>query len=120
MPFVDFQPAMSTQAPQQAVLQQLLADAAAAVSAKLGKPPEVIMVRVSDPAPMRFADSGEPCCFIDVRGIALQAGPPLAELSDALCGLAGPAFGVEPGRCFVNFIDVPRTHWGLGGRGTLA
>jgi phenylpyruvate tautomerase PptA (4-oxalocrotonate tautomerase family) len=96
---------------EKAAAGQLLREASRLVAHSLGKPERVVMVTLEDGTSMLFAGDSGPAAFMELRAIGLPEDAP-SDLSARLCGLAEDALGVPAERVFVNFIDVPRTHWG--------
>lgn len=94
--------------------EALVAQASQAVAGGLGKPERYVMVTVQSAVPMVMAGTAEPAAFLDLRSIGLPDGKTEA-LSQALCGLIESAIGVPRDRVYINFADVPRSHWGWNG-----
>lgn len=96
--------------------RELLGRVSHIVSDATGKPSGIVMTRLEPSAEMTFRDVSEPCAFIEFRGIGLPdaegSGKLCAELSSAVAG----ALDVPLERVFLNLTDVPRAHWGLGGK----
>lgn len=94
--------------------QDLAAKAAQAVAGELGKPERYVMITVEAGTLVLMAGTAEPAAFLDLRSIGLPDGK-TEPLSNALCALMESAIGVPPDRVYINFADVPRTHWGWNG-----
>lgn len=94
--------------------EALVAQASQAVAGGLGKPERYVMVTLQPGTPMAMAGAAEPAAFLDLRSIGLPDGK-TEPLSKALCQLMENAIGVPPDRVYINFADVPRTHWGWNG-----
>jgi len=92
----------------------LAAKASHAVAGGLGKPERYVMVTVQPGKPMVMAGTADPAAFLELRSIGLPADKTEA-LSKALCPLMESAIGVAPDRVYINFADVPRSHWGWNG-----
>ena len=89
----------------------LAAKASHAVAGGLGKPERYVMVTVQAGTPTVMAGTAEPAAFLELRSIGLPADKTEA-LSKALCPLMQSAIGVAADRVYINFADVPRSHWG--------
>jgi phenylpyruvate tautomerase len=84
------------------------------VATELGKPEQYMMVAADPPAPMLLGGTDLPCAFLEVRGIGLpaaKAGP----LSRSLCELVTARLGIAADRVYLNFADIPASHWGWNG-----
>jgi phenylpyruvate tautomerase PptA (4-oxalocrotonate tautomerase family) len=93
---------------------RILTVASKAVADALGKPEQYMMVSVDGPVQMTFGGSAEPCAHFDLRSIGLPESK-TAPLSKLLCQLAETELGVRPDRVYINFSDVPPSHWGWNG-----
>ena len=85
------------------------------VSQELGKPLDYIQVHLQLGAFLTFAGTEEKTAFIDLRSLGLPPDKP-AVLSASLCRLLQEHLDIAPQRVFLNFQDMPRTHWGWDGR----
>ena len=81
------------------------------VAQELSKPREYVQVVFEPDRPMAFAGTLDPTAFVELRALGLPADKTQA-LSAALCEAVHQQLGVAPDRVFLNFADVPRTHWG--------
>jgi phenylpyruvate tautomerase PptA (4-oxalocrotonate tautomerase family) len=112
MPFLSLQTnAELTDAARSKLAQEL----AELVSRELGKPMDYIQVHLQLGAFLTFAGTDERTAFVDLRSLGLPPNKPPA-LSAALCVLLQEQLGVPPQRVFLNFQDMPRSHWGWNGR----
>ncbi len=94
--------------------EALASQASQTVAGELGKPERYVMVTVQADTPMVMAGTKEPAAFLELRSIGLPDDKTEA-LSKALCPLMESAIGVAPDRVYINFADVPRSHWGWDG-----
>jgi len=94
---------------------ELARELAELVSRELGKPMDYVQVHLQLGAFLTFAGTEEMTAFVDLRSLGLPPDKPPA-LSAALCGLLQKQLGVSPQRVFLNFQDMPRSHWGWSGR----
>jgi phenylpyruvate tautomerase len=111
MPYLKIITSQSANAQKQ---HHLLAAASRLVAHELQKPEQYMMVSIDTAAPMMFAGSAEPCAFLDLRSIGLPQAK-TAKLSQLLCQLVETELGVNKNRVYINFTDIPRTHWGWNG-----
>ncbi len=97
-----------------AAAEALVAQASQVIARELGKPECYVMVTVQSGTPMVMAGTAEPAAFLELRSIGLPDGK-TGALSEALCGLIEREIGVPQDRIYINFADVPRSHWGWNG-----
>jgi len=84
------------------------------VAAELGKPKEYVQVVLEPNVDLMFAGTTEPTAFVELRSLGLPTDKP-APLSESLSQQLLKALGVPANRVFLNFFDLPRTHWGWNG-----
>jgi phenylpyruvate tautomerase len=112
MPFLNVQTNARLSDAARSELARALAEG---VSRELGKPLDYVQVQLQLGAFLTFAGTEELTAFVDLRSLGLPPEkPPL--LSAVLCRLLQEHLGVSPQRVFLNFQDMPRTHWGWDGR----
>jgi phenylpyruvate tautomerase len=92
----------------------LLKVASKMVAAELGKPEMYMMVSAEAPVSMVFAGTGEPCAFLELRGIEIPEAK-TGKLSQLLCGLVESHTGVRRDRVYINFADIKPNMWGWNG-----
>ena len=92
----------------------LLQEASAIVAEVMGKPEAYVMVTISQ-APVLMAGTSEPAAFGDLRSIGGLSAQGNAALSEKLAEVLENKLGVPRARFYLNFTDVPRTHWGYNG-----
>jgi phenylpyruvate tautomerase PptA (4-oxalocrotonate tautomerase family) len=112
MPFLSLQTNATLTDDARSELAQALAEL---VSQELGKPLDYVQVHLQLGAFLTFAGTEEKTAFLDLRSLGLPPDKP-PVLSAALCGLLQKQLGVAPQRVFLNFQDMPRSHWGWSGR----
>jgi phenylpyruvate tautomerase len=93
---------------------QLLKDVSKIASEVIGKPESYVMVALSEGAGCMGGEVGS-TVFADVRSIGGLSGSVNKQISERLCGLLQQTLGVAPNRIFMNFTDVPASHWGYNG-----
>ncbi|MCD6339500.1 MAG: hypothetical protein J7M29_09010 [Verrucomicrobia bacterium] len=96
-------------------LEGLLAELTDQVAGLLGKPKQFVQIVAETGLPMFFAGTGEPTAFVELRTLGL---PPdrISPLTEALCRFLHERVGTPPDRIFINYFDMPRTHWGWNNR----
>lgn len=104
----------TNQAVEPEVSAELLAAASARVAQLLGKPERYVMVRLAHNPLMRFAGTGGPLAYLELKSIGLPASR-TAEFSAALCSLLQERLGVPADRIYIEFADAPRAMWGWDG-----
>ena len=82
-----------------------------AVSEIIGKPEDYVMVTLQ-PGTVSMAGEVEPAAMVDVRSIGGLSAELNRRLSERICGLIEDQAGVPANRTYLNFTDVPRSHWG--------
>ncbi len=94
--------------------QALLDEASRTVAGLLGKPERYVMVAFEHKPAMRFAGSGEPLAYLELKSIGLPEAK-TTELSRALAELMHKHLGVPADRVYIEFADAPRSMWGWNG-----
>jgi phenylpyruvate tautomerase len=77
----------------------------------LGKPESYVMVRVSAGEAIVFGGTEEPVCHIRLASLGLPEDQ-TPQYSAALSEIARNHLGVEPARCYVEFVSPARHMWG--------
>jgi phenylpyruvate tautomerase len=93
---------------------RLLTGGSTLVAEVLGKPERYVMVTVSQ-APLLFGGDNSPAAFVELRSIGGLGPETNQTLSQRLCELIDQSAGIPKERTFLNFVDVPRSHWGHSG-----
>ena len=96
-------------------LQLLLTELTDEVAQLLGKPKQFVQIVAETGLPMMFAGTEEPTAFVELRTLGLAVDR-IGPVTEALCRFFQEKVGVPADRVFVNFFDMPRTHWGWNGR----
>lgn len=112
MPFLNLQTNATADDPARSELARALSEL---VSRELGKPLDYVQVQVQLGAFLTFAGTEEKTAFVDLRSLGMPSNKP-PVLSAALCDLLRQHLGISPQRVFLNFQDMPRSHWGWDGR----
>jgi phenylpyruvate tautomerase PptA (4-oxalocrotonate tautomerase family) len=94
--------------------QALLASLSKIVAETIGKPQQYVMVAASQAA-MQMSGTPGDAAFVDVRSIGGLTGDVIGKLSQKVCKLLNDSLGVPPNRIYLNFSDVPASHWGWNG-----
>ena len=94
---------------------KLLAQASAAVAARLGKPERYVMVALEPQRSMMFAGNCDPLAFLELKSIALPE-TQTSALSGVLCDLMTELLAIPQDRIFIVFSNVPRSMWGWNRR----
>ena len=92
----------------------LMAAVSKAIVEILSKPEQYMMV-VMDTAPILFAGKKGPAAFVDLRSIGGLTPQANTRLAERLCRLLRESLAIPPDRVYLNFADVPATHWGHDG-----
>lgn len=81
----------------------------------IGKPEQYVQVVVAaGPAAICFAGRAGTSAFVEVRSIGGLSAKVNGRLSEQICAaLAGVRIPAE--RVYLNFLDVPASHWGHDG-----
>ncbi|TMW65363.1 hypothetical protein Poli38472_008005 [Pythium oligandrum] len=86
-----------------------------AVSTALGKPETYVMVQLNLGARMAFHGTLEPCAMIAIHSIGKIDPTSNAKTAAQLTETVSKALNVPVGRIFMNFDDVERSNWAMGG-----
>jgi phenylpyruvate tautomerase PptA (4-oxalocrotonate tautomerase family) len=92
----------------------LMSSLSKAVASTIGKPEQYVMVAVDEAAIIMSGNEGE-AAFVDIRSIGGLGGDVNRKLSQQVCKLLGDSLGIPSERVFLNFTDVPASHWGWKG-----
>jgi phenylpyruvate tautomerase PptA (4-oxalocrotonate tautomerase family) len=63
-----------------------------------------------------FAGKTGPGAFVDVRGIGGLNPETNVRLSKEICRILNQQMAIPADRVYLNFTDVPATHWGWNGK----
>jgi len=92
----------------------LLASLSKIVGGTSGKPEQYVMVVVSPAAILMSGKPGD-AAFVDIRSIGGLSDEVNGQLSQKIGDLLKESLGVSPDRVYLNFTDVPASHWGWNG-----
>ncbi len=92
----------------------LLASLSKLTSQTIGKPEQYVMVTVSPSAALMAGKAGE-TAFVDIRSIGGLSGEVNRQLSQKIGKLLQESLGIPANRVYLNFTDVPASHWGWNG-----
>ncbi|KAJ0394760.1 hypothetical protein P43SY_000334 [Pythium insidiosum] len=96
-------------------VQATLRAISSATSKALGKPETYVMVQLDLDKTMMFEATTDPCAMIAVRSIGNIGIASNSKTCEALTAVVSEALGVPARRVFMNFDDVERANWGMGG-----
>lgn len=111
MPFVKIQSNVEIDNISRQALLQAISKLAAT---ELSKPERYVMVAMDATAPMLFAGSSEPTCYLELKSIGLSE-PQTTALASSLCQEIEKQLGVHKDRVYIEFADAPRKKWGWNG-----
>jgi phenylpyruvate tautomerase len=94
--------------------KMLLASLSKIVAATIGKPEQYVMVVISPAAILMSGKPGD-AAFVEVRSVGGLNNEVNRELARKIGGLLTESLGVPPERIYLNFTDVPGSHWGWNG-----
>lgn len=95
-------------------LEKLLAGLSTVVADAIGKPEQYVMVAVEQASLLMGGKPG-PAAFIDLRSIGGLSPAVNSRLSTLLCDAMQHVLGIPGNRVFLNFTEVPGSHWGWDG-----
>lgn len=112
MPYLSLQTNASLSQEELRALAPKLADI---VSNELGKSLNYVQIHIQPNAFLTFSNSTDTTAFIDLRslGFPKEKAP---TLSETLCELLHHELGIPADRIFLNFQNIPRSHWGWNSR----
>jgi len=86
------------------------------IAKALGKPESYVQSIVEDGAAIAFAGKTDaPSAYVLVRGIGGFSPQVNKSASKAICATLEQEAGIEPGRVYINFEDIPASDWGWNG-----
>ncbi len=85
------------------------------IAKALGKPEAYVQSIVEDGASIAFAGKIEVSAYVLVRGIGGFSPQVNKAASKALCATLEAEAGIDPGRVYINFEDIPASDWGWNG-----
>jgi len=111
MPLCKLQTSVAVPEPKRAAL---LASLTTLIADALGKPPRYVMITLSE-GPISMEGKAGPAAFADVRSIGGLDGEVNERIAAGVCQLLTAELDIPADRVFLNFTDVPRSHWGFDG-----
>ena len=87
----------------------LLKKLSAVLATSTGKPESYVMTLLDSGVPMTFADSEEPCTYVEIKSIGALAPP---AMSDQFRELIKSSLGIPKDRIYIGFNDVNASNWG--------
>lgn len=112
MPYFSIQTSKSLDA---STVADLTKKASAFAAELLGKPETYVMTALKPGIPMTFAGNNAPAALVEVKSIGLpeaQCSTFAGKISDFI----HKELGIEPGRVFIDFTDLPRTRFAWNGK----
>jgi phenylpyruvate tautomerase PptA (4-oxalocrotonate tautomerase family) len=97
------------------VREPLLTELSRFVADKLHKPESYVMTSLVTDAPMTFAGTREPACFVELKNIGTFTRDQTAALSADLCRRLETALGVPSARIYIEFTNAQGHLWGHDG-----
>lgn len=104
-----------SQSPKPEVQRRVLAALSKKLAAHLEKPESYVMTCWSPDAPMTFAGTEEPACFVEIKSIGTMTSAQTAAMSADVCQVIADATGVLPARIYIEFSDAKPHLWGHDG-----
>jgi phenylpyruvate tautomerase len=92
----------------------LMSSLSKTMAATIGKPEQYVMVTVDQASIVMSSNEGD-AAFVDIRSIGGLTDDVNRKLSQQVCKLLGDSLGISSDRIFLNFADVPASHWGWKG-----
>ena len=96
--------------PQLTNADLLLKDLSSELADLTGKPEKYVTSLLETNVPMRFGNSNEPCCYVQIKSIGALKPP---EMTKAICELIRTKAGIPIDRIYVSFEDVEASNWGF-------
>lgn len=107
---VSNQPTPSAQA-----AEALLSEVSQCVSRLLGKPERWVMTCVDPSAPMTFAGTTAPACYVEVKNIGTLSPKTTQQVSSELSALLVKHLKVTADRTYIEFNEATGHLWGYNG-----
>ncbi len=89
--------------------------ASAFAAALLEKPEAYVMTAVKSATAMTFAGSDAPAAFVEVKSIGLPQDR-CSAFAASISAFIRSALGIEQDRVFIDFTDLPRSHFAWNGK----
>ena len=94
---------------------QLATELSLLVAELLGKSSDFVQVILEDGQTIVFGGTEDSSVFVELRSLGFGT-TSLSAIANELTRVVAKRLGVEPKRVFLNFLDLPRTHWGWNGK----
>ena len=92
---------------------EIMSQGAQILADEIGKSLAFVMVVVDEGKSLYFqGDSQSPCLYASVKNIGILSPDLTTQLSQKLCELFKETLSIEPTRCYLEFQEVERHHWG--------
>ena len=78
----------------------------------IGKPEKYVMVSVRDNVIMTMSGTNTPAAFVSVKSIGGLSKQVNQKLSAEICQMLQKELGIAGDRIYLNFEELPPTHWG--------
>ncbi len=98
------------------VKESLVKELSAMTAASIGKPETYVSAVVEDDAVISFGGEVGPAAFVEVRSIGGLNHSVNNELAQKISACLNDRLGIDTGRIYVNFFDVPAGDWAWKGR----
>ena len=81
----------------------------------LGKPEAYVMAVVSPRTAMTFAGSDTPAAFVELKSVGLPEAQ-CNNFADKISTFVRTELGIDAGRVFIDFTDLPRSRFAWNGK----
>ncbi len=96
--------------------EALLATLSQKLATHLGKPESYVMAAFEPGVAMIFAGSTAPACYVEIKSVGTMGADRTQAMSQDFCQEIAASLGIDPGRTYIVFADVPGAMWGWSGR----
>ena len=91
---------------------ELQAKTAAILAEEIGKSLDFVMVIIETGKDIYFAGRAEPACYMEIKNVGTLPAETTEKISQRLSLLIKDKLSVNPNRCFLEFQESSRHHWG--------
>ncbi len=86
------------------------------VAKTVKKPEQYVMTHINTDQIMTYSGTQEPCAFVRVISIGNLNAETNVTISSSICELLQQSYGVDPRRCYIEFVDSERHMFGWNSR----
>lgn len=112
MPLIKMQTSIKCSDEQKSELAKALSSICAS---GIGKPESYVASLVEDDATFAFGGEVQGAAFVEVKSIGGLNGSVNGALSASICEYLESTLGISGDLIYINFTDVPASHWGCNG-----